>query len=685
MPRTDSQPTDVPLARLAEPRAITLRSLTIGTIAAVAVCSLTPLNDFIYAPSSLSLVVGYLPLAAVLIQFLLIVAINAPLHRWAPAYALRSGELAVVLLMVLVACSIPNWGLMRFFIPTPVAPFHLGAQDGQFWNAFVGMDLPGWLYPVDSVREGRYDDKATWFYNRVPYGQTIPFAAWIVPLLTWGIFIAAMLATLAAIARMVLEQWATNERLPFPLVQVQAALIEAPRPGRALNELFRSPWLWIAVGSVVFIHSLTTLNLYYPRYFPKIPLSYDFTGFIAEKPTPGEPLSFLDLKVKRAAISFIVVGVTYFIRSKVAMSMWGVYLLINLFNVQYGMRGGVEMPSQAYQDQHLGACIAFVGGILWIGRHHWIRILKNAVGMGTDSNYRVAFWIAVGGVIVMISWLTVLGVKVWLAVLIVLFIVLAHLIVSRVLAETGLPFYRSGIAVAQVYTNCPTSLFTMRDIYFSQVFTVLGPLTTRDGLMGFAMTGLGITKSAEVPPREQRRLGWPIGTTLLLGCIVAAFVTLYCQYSYPTPPTDNTVPPRNWFGAEYIFPRDVAPSMRLFNDKPPRFITKSHDPWLHMGIGFSLTAALEFASLRWASWPLLPVGYVTAYGAFIGNAWFSVFLGWLLKVVIVRFGGASLFQKARPFFVGIIFGEALAAGIWLVINVLVVMGGGEIRKIQILL
>ena len=55
----------------------------------------------------LALLMG--PLAAVLIQFLLIVCINAPLHRWAPRYALRSGELAVILLMVLVACSIPNW------------------------------------------------------------------------------------------------------------------------------------------------------------------------------------------------------------------------------------------------------------------------------------------------------------------------------------------------------------------------------------------------------------------------------------------------------------------------------------------------------------------------------------------------------------------------------------------------
>jgi hypothetical protein len=264
-----------------------------------------------------------------------------------------------------------------------------------------------------------------------------------------------------------------------------------------------------------------------------------------------------------------------------------------------------------------------------------------------------------------------------------MFIIMAHLIVSRVIAETGLPAYRSGIAVSQVYTNLPASLFTMRDIYFSQVFTVLGPLTTRDGLMGFAMTGLGITKAAEVSEREQRKLGWPIGTTLVLGCVVAAFVTIYCQYSYPTPRVEDT-PPRNYFGAELIFQRDVAPSMRLFNENPPRYITKSHKPLPHMAIGFIGTALLEFFSLRFASWPLLPVGYVTAYGAFMGNVWFSVFIGWLLKVMVVRFGGSSLYTKARPLFVGIIFGEALAVGLWAIINVLVVMSGGDIRKIQIL-
>jgi len=70
-------------------RAFTWRSFTLGTIAVIAVCALTPYND--YALSDTSLVSGYLPLAAVLIEFILVVAINAPLRRFLPSAALSTG------------------------------------------------------------------------------------------------------------------------------------------------------------------------------------------------------------------------------------------------------------------------------------------------------------------------------------------------------------------------------------------------------------------------------------------------------------------------------------------------------------------------------------------------------------------------------------------------------------------
>src|SRR6478672_6166050 len=148
---------------------VTWRSVLLGTMALIAFCTLTPINDYIF--SNTSLVVGFLPLAMVLVLFVLVVLVNAPLLRWFPRYALSSSELAVVVLMSFIACSIANWGVMRFFIPAPVAPFHLGTVDETYWNAFLKMDLPRWLFPVDDLAGGKNNDAVKWFYVSVPEGE----------------------------------------------------------------------------------------------------------------------------------------------------------------------------------------------------------------------------------------------------------------------------------------------------------------------------------------------------------------------------------------------------------------------------------------------------------------------------------------------------------------------------------
>jgi hypothetical protein len=218
-----------PLPLAPRPHAVTWRSVSLGTIAVAIVCALTPFNDFVF--SDVSFTAGYLPLSAVLILFVLVVFINGPLHRFAPRHALSQRELAVVVLMALLACGLPSWGLMRFLVPMPVTPFYFGGTDGQFWRMFTGMQLPHWLFPVPSVAEGRSSAVAQWFYTRVPAGESIPWHAWVVPLIAWGVFAMAMLATLVSLGRIIVDQWMDNERLPFPLTQVQTALIEAPSPG----------------------------------------------------------------------------------------------------------------------------------------------------------------------------------------------------------------------------------------------------------------------------------------------------------------------------------------------------------------------------------------------------------------------------------------------------------------------
>ena len=69
-----------------------------------------------------------------------------------------------------------------------------------------------------------------------------------------------------------------------------------------------------------------------------------------------------------------------------------------------------------------------------------------------------------------------------------------------------------------------------------------------------------------------------------------------------------------------------------------------------------------------AQWPLHPVGFILTYGWGLNWVWLSIFLGWLAKVVVVRFGGAQLLRDSRPFFIGLILGEAAGGLTWIAVS-----------------
>src|SRR4051812_10321198 len=95
-------PAGVQPPRRAGPR----RSLLIGTLPVAGICALVPYNDFVLSDTSLA--AGYLPLAAIVVLFVLAM-LNAPLRRFAPHFALSGRELAAITLMTLIGCALPNW------------------------------------------------------------------------------------------------------------------------------------------------------------------------------------------------------------------------------------------------------------------------------------------------------------------------------------------------------------------------------------------------------------------------------------------------------------------------------------------------------------------------------------------------------------------------------------------------
>ena len=77
--------------------------------------------------------------------------------------------------------------------------------------------------------------------------------------------------------------------------------------------------------------------------------------------------------------------------------------------------------------------------------------------------------------------------------------------------------------------------------------------------------------------------------------------------------------------------------------------------------------------LMWARhhllwWPLHPIGFAVGANMMMDKAWFCVLIAWMIKKAILGFGGPARYRSSQYFFLGLIMGEALCNGLWLVID-----------------
>lgn len=84
---------------------------------------------------------------------------------------------------------------------------------------------------------------------------------------------------------------------------------------------------------------------------------------------------------------------------------------------------------------------------------------------------------------------------------------------------------------------------------------------------------------------------------------------------------------------------------------------------------------LMIAQHRLLWWPLHPIGFLVSGGWAMNNVWFSVFLAWLIKATVLRYGGPKLYRQTWPFFLGVILGQFVSGGIWLIIDAFTGMTG----------
>jgi len=80
------------------------------------------------------------------------------------------------------------------------------------------------------------------------------------------------------------------------------------------------------------------------------------------------------------------------------------------------------------------------------------------------------------------------------------------------------------------------------------------------------------------------------------------------------------------------------------------------------GLGCAEAGLLMVLRNRVPWWPLHPLGlaFQTTSGSRVYA--FSIFLTWTAKLLVLRLGGIGPYQRARPFFIGLVIGYVAGVG-----------------------
>jgi hypothetical protein len=152
--------------------------------------------------------------------------------------------------------------------------------------------------------------------------------------------------------------------------------------------------------------------------------------------------------------------------------------------------------------------------------------------------------------------------------------------------------------------------------------------------------------------------------SLLVGYVVSFTSTLVMEYRYAWT-LDTPGHPVNSWATNDVTDRLVDSTVQYSKGN----YHPAQSPAGNFAFGFVLVSVLAAMRLRFAWWPLHPIGYLMLYTYPGTHLWLSIFIGWLAKNLILRFGGTKMYTAAKPFFLGLIVGESAAAGFWLMMGI----------------
>ncbi|MCC7491164.1 MAG: hypothetical protein IT204_02390 [Fimbriimonadaceae bacterium] len=624
------------------------RAVLLGLLGVVCLSWGTPYSDLVLRGTWVGLTA--FPIGA-FTALLLLLLLNAPWR--AAGRGLRRAELLTVYAMLLVAAGLSSFGLVGLLVPYAAGPAYFATPENHFAETVL-RHLPHWLLlPADLSQA---------LYEGLPPGRQVPWDCWLRPAVGWGLLVAGVYALLIASTAALRRPWIAEERLTFPLVELPCQL--ATDGAGPWPELLRSRVLWAGFAVPFLVHAINGLHYHFPA-LPAINIHrIDLGPYLSGR--VGEAVQPLWLRVL-----FTVIGLTYLLPSEIGLSLW-VFFGFFLAQAAGGALAGATMPFvQAYPVRRFVA-LQMIGGVIAAGgslvsRAGRALAASRRAGPEPGAPRRAELWVlaAVGaGLLALWAHLVGLGVG-WAALLVVPFL-LFQVVGTRLVAEAGMLYVQhparplnlllSGLGTA---ASGPPRLPAM--VLLDHLFM----LDNRSPLQPALLQGW---KLAEVAGVSARGLLGAMSLALLVAGPVALLSTLGLLLRHG----GTMLNP--WFTSYYTNNLFCSWSAHLvLNGEPAR-----PGDLLWVLLGAVTMGGLTSLHRRLGWWPLHPLGYLMGASWPMINFWFAVLLGWLLKVVTLKLGGARAYRRLLPAALGLILGEYAAAGLWTLLDALAGVRGHEI-------
>jgi len=586
-----------------------------------------------------------MPLIAVLF-FLLLVGLVAPLLKRLGVGFSRA-ELTTVYVMMLVGSVVVVTGLTGSLLPVMSGVLYYATPENN-WDLLFAPHLHPWLVPQDR-------EAVRLFYEGLPKDLDIPWGVWLPPIGVWIAFILIFYWTTLCLGVLLRGQWVENERLVYPLTRLPQALIEdAQVPGRWWGRLLCSRLLWLGFAIPLLIHSWNSLRFYHEGFQPLL-----LNGFITLlNGQVGVPVR----------LNLPVLGLCYLMSLNVAFSIWFFFLLgviqewiFARLGVQIGEgdvwnSGGATPP---ILHQQAGALLVLVLFVVWTARGHlrglWNQARRGEAGEGEILSPRAAVWGGLAGAGLMVAWLDLTGLDLYVALLLVIGSLGVYVGLSRIVCEAGLPGCQTPMVPQSFITRGfgpgTLGLHNLTGLGLSTVW--IGE--TAANMMNAVVHTLKL-KSGE--GKADRRLPWALLLAVLVGMAGSIWFTITLAYTY------GGINLHGWyFEGLPKWPFDYLTS--VYNNPERSFGPRL----MYTGAGAGVMAFLLFLRQRFVWWPLHPLGFPIAMTyTIVYYGWLSIFLAWVFKGVILRYGGVRLYRATTPFFLGLALGEFFTASVWVFID-----------------